>query len=147
VERRRLCVHSLQEALRLWKSVVTFSVAENTSCCLGVWRQRMPVSREHRLSLTGSRWDILWLSGRGKTPTFLCTFCSWRGGYGESVMTVAVTRNTTSGHVVLHQRVWMSSEASIVVDRKVDGKYCCSAVAERRRLCVSFPVFSVAVIE
>jgi hypothetical protein len=31
------------------------------------------VSEKHRLSLTGSRWDIRWLSGRGKTPT-LCVF-------------------------------------------------------------------------
>jgi hypothetical protein len=49
------------------------------------------VSREHRLSLTGSRWDIRWLSGRGKTPT-LCVFpvvSAFR--LWKSVVTVAVT--------------------------------------------------------
>jgi hypothetical protein len=52
---------------------VTFAVTENTSAGRVFWRQRVLVSREHRLSLTGNRWDILWLSGRGKTPT-LCVF-------------------------------------------------------------------------
>jgi hypothetical protein len=35
------------------------------------------VSGEHRLSFTGSGWDIQWLSGRGKTPT-LCVFPVFR---------------------------------------------------------------------
>jgi hypothetical protein len=37
------------------------------------WRRKMPVSEWLRLLLTGSRWDIRWLSSRGKTPT-LCVF-------------------------------------------------------------------------
>jgi hypothetical protein len=45
----------------------------DTFCGRVVWRHRMRVFPQHRLSLTGSRWDIRWLSGRGKTPT-LCVF-------------------------------------------------------------------------
>jgi hypothetical protein len=33
-------------------------------------RQRMPVFEWHRLAIAGSRFDIRWLSGRGKTPIF-----------------------------------------------------------------------------
>jgi hypothetical protein len=29
----------------------------------------MTVFQGHRLPLTGSRWDIRWVSGRGKSPT------------------------------------------------------------------------------
>jgi hypothetical protein len=56
---------------------VTFAVTEKTSSGRVVWRRKMPVSREHRLSLTGSRWDIMWLSGREKTPT-LCVIPIFR---------------------------------------------------------------------
>jgi hypothetical protein len=52
---------------------VTLAVTENTSLGRVVQRQRMPVSGKHRLSLTRDRWDIRWLSGRGKSPTF-CVF-------------------------------------------------------------------------
>jgi hypothetical protein len=52
---------------------VTLAVTENTSLGRVVSHHRMPLFWEHRLSLTGSRWDIRWLSGRGKTPT-LCVF-------------------------------------------------------------------------
>jgi hypothetical protein len=50
---------------------VTLAVTENTSLGRVVSHQRMPLYWEHRLSLTGSRWDIRWLSGRGITTT-LC---------------------------------------------------------------------------
>jgi hypothetical protein len=72
---------------------VTLAVTGNTISGRVVWRQRVLVSREHRLFLTGSRWDIRWLSGRGKTPT-LCVFpvfsvavienCCDAGGDGEN---------------------------------------------------------------
>jgi hypothetical protein len=52
---------------------VTVAVTRNTSSGHVARRQRMLVSAEHRFSLTGNRRDILWLSGRGKTPT-LCVF-------------------------------------------------------------------------
>jgi hypothetical protein len=52
---------------------VALAVTENTSLGRVVSHQRMPPFCEHRLSLTGSRWDIRWLSGRGNTPT-LCVF-------------------------------------------------------------------------
>jgi hypothetical protein len=52
---------------------VTLAVTVHTTLGRVVWRQRMPVSREHRSFLTGSRWDIRGLSGRGNTKT-LCVF-------------------------------------------------------------------------
>jgi hypothetical protein len=73
VERRRLSVYFLYLAWRLWKSVVTLAVTENTISSRVVWHQIVSVYRRHRMSLTGSRWDIRWVSGRGKTPTF-CVF-------------------------------------------------------------------------
>jgi hypothetical protein len=66
-------VYFLYLAWRLWKSVVTLAVTGNTISGRVVRRQRVPVFEGHRLPLTGSRWDIRWLSGRGKTPTF-CVF-------------------------------------------------------------------------
>jgi hypothetical protein len=36
-------------------------------------RQRLSGLQKHRVLLTGSRWDIRFLSDRGKTPTF-CVF-------------------------------------------------------------------------
>jgi hypothetical protein len=49
---------------------VTLTVTENTISSRVVWHQIVSVYRRHRTSLTGSRWDIRWVSGRGKTPTF-----------------------------------------------------------------------------
>jgi hypothetical protein len=72
VERRRLCVYFLYLAAVMEKCCDACGDGEYYSGRV-VWRQRMLVSRKHRLSLTGSRWDIRWLSGRGKTPT-LCVF-------------------------------------------------------------------------
>jgi nitrate reductase NapE component len=126
VERRRLCVYFLYLALRLWKSVVTLAVTGNTSSGRVVRRQRMLVSREHRLPLTGSRWDIRWLSGRGKTPTF-CVF---------PVFSVAVMEKCCDacgdGEYYFRSSCLASedadvSDASIVVDRKSMGH----TVAER----------------
>jgi hypothetical protein len=73
VEKRRLSVYFLYLAWRLWKSVVTLAVTGNSISGRVVRRQRVPVFEGHRLPLTGSRWDIRWLSGRGETPTF-CVF-------------------------------------------------------------------------
>jgi hypothetical protein len=137
VERRRLCVYFLYLALRLWKSVVTFAVTGNTITARVVWRQRMLVSREHRLSLTGSRWDILWLSGRGKTPTF-CVF---------PVIGVAVMEKCCDGcgdgeyyfrSCCLASEDVGVSDASIVVDRKSMGH----TVAERSWKDADFVCFS-----
>jgi hypothetical protein len=52
---------------------VTLAVTGKTISCRDVWRYRMRASLYHRSSLTGSGWDIRWLSGRGKKPT-LCVF-------------------------------------------------------------------------
>jgi hypothetical protein len=66
-------VYFVYLAWRLWKSVVTLAVTRNIISgrvfrCHGV-----PVLLWHRLPLTGCRWDIRWVSGRGRTPTF-CVF-------------------------------------------------------------------------
>jgi hypothetical protein len=61
-----------------------FSVAVMEKCCdacgdgeyyfrSGFRRCRVTVFQRHRLPLTGSRWDIRWVSYSGKTPTF-CVF-------------------------------------------------------------------------
>jgi hypothetical protein len=50
---------------------VTLAVTGNTISGQLFRRYRMPVSEWLRLPWVGSRWDIRWLSGRGKTPT-LC---------------------------------------------------------------------------
>jgi hypothetical protein len=49
---------------------VTLAVTVHTTLFRVVWQQSMSLFREHRLPLTGSGWDIRWLSGRGKTPTW-----------------------------------------------------------------------------
>jgi hypothetical protein len=66
-------VYFLYSAWRLWKSIVTLAVTGNTIFGRVFWRQVVPVSEWRRWPLTGSRRDIRWLSGRGKTPT-LCVF-------------------------------------------------------------------------
>jgi hypothetical protein len=54
------------------KSVVTLTVAVagNTTCGRVLWRHRVSVFEWHRSPLTGSRCEIRWLGGRGKTLTF-----------------------------------------------------------------------------
>jgi hypothetical protein len=73
VERRRLSVYFVYLAWRLWKSVVTLAVTGNTISGRVSRRYRVTVFQRHRLPLTGSRWDIRWVSYSGKTPTF-CVF-------------------------------------------------------------------------
>jgi hypothetical protein len=84
---RKSMGHTVAE--RSWKDAdfvcfSLFSVAVMGKCCnvcgdgytissRVVWRQRLQVSREHRLFSIGSRWDIRWVSGCGKSPT-LCVF-------------------------------------------------------------------------
>jgi hypothetical protein len=49
---------------------VTLTVTGNTNSSRGVWRQIVSIYNRHRMTLTGSRWDIRWVSAGGKTPTF-----------------------------------------------------------------------------
>jgi hypothetical protein len=58
-------------ASRLWRSVLRLAVRVNSISGRVVRRQRVPVFEGHRLPSTGSRWDIRWVSGRGKRG-FLC---------------------------------------------------------------------------
>jgi hypothetical protein len=66
-------VYSLYLACRLWQSVVTLAVTDNTVCGRVFRRQKVPGFQRHRPPLTGSRWDIRWLIGRRTKPTF-CVF-------------------------------------------------------------------------
>jgi hypothetical protein len=99
---------------------VTVAVTGNTISCQVGWRQMVLMSREHRLPLTGSRWDIRWLSGRGKTPT-LCVF---------PVFSAAVMEKCCDGggdEEYFFRSSCLASDgadvlgASIAVDRKLMG--------------------------
>jgi hypothetical protein len=61
------CVFSVA----VMESVLRLAVRGNSISGRVVRRQRVPVFEGHRLPSTGSRWDIRWVSGRGKT-WFLC---------------------------------------------------------------------------
>jgi hypothetical protein len=56
---------------------------------------------EALIGVSGSRWDIRWLSGGGKTWFFV--YLAWR--LWKSVVTLAVRGNSISGGVVRRQRV------------------------------------------
>jgi hypothetical protein len=71
-----LCVFSvclLCLTWRLWKSVVSPTVTKNSFFGRVFERQWVPVFERHPMPLTVSRWNIRWLIGHGKTPTF-CVF-------------------------------------------------------------------------
>jgi hypothetical protein len=101
---------------------VTLAVTGNTISGRVVRRQGVPVFEEHRLPLTGSRWDIRWLSGRGKTPT-LCVFpvfsvavmekCCDACGDGECYFRSSCSASECAG----------ISRASNAVRPEVDGTY------------------------
>jgi hypothetical protein len=92
-----------------------FSVAVMEKCCDAcgdentisgqfVRLQRVPVYQYHRLPLSGSRWDIRWVSGGGKTPTF-CVFPVFSVAVMEKCCDACGDGNTISGQVVRRQRV------------------------------------------
>jgi hypothetical protein len=146
VERRRLSVYFLYLAWRLWKSVVTLAVTGNTISGRVVQRQRVLMSEWHRLPLTGSRWDIRWLSGRGKTPT-LCVFpvfsvavmekCCDACGDGEYYFRSSCSASEGANVFEEHRLPLTGSRWDI---RWLSGR------GKTPTLCV-FPVFSVAVME
>jgi hypothetical protein len=131
-------------AWRLWKSVVTFAVTRNTSSgrLFGV---KIRCLSEHRLPLTGSRWDIRWLSGRGKTPTF-CVFpvfsvavmekCCDACGDGEYYFRSSFS--ASQGAVSQRHRLPLTGSRWDI--RWLSGR------GKTPTFCV-FPVFSVAVME
>jgi hypothetical protein len=63
------CVFSVA----VMESVLRLAVRGNSISGRVVRRQRVPVFDKHRLPSTGSRWDIRWVSGGGKTRIF-CVF-------------------------------------------------------------------------
>jgi hypothetical protein len=99
----------------------------------------------HRLPLTGSRWDIRWLSSRGTKPTF-CVFpvfsvavlekCCDACGDGEYYFRSGFSASEGAG----------VSEASTAVDRSRWDIRWLSSRGTKPTFCV-FPVFSVAVME
>jgi hypothetical protein len=54
-------------AWQLWECVLRLAVRGSSISGRVVRSQRVPVFNRHRLPSTGSRWDIRWVSGRGKT--------------------------------------------------------------------------------
>jgi hypothetical protein len=54
----------------------------------------------HRLPSTGSRWDIRWVSGGGKSTFVYLDWRLWKG-----VLRLAVKENSICGRVVRRQRV------------------------------------------
>jgi hypothetical protein len=67
VKRGFLCIL----AWRLSKCVLRLAVRGNSNSGQVVRRQKVTVFEEHRLPSTGSRWDIRWMSGSGKTRFFV----------------------------------------------------------------------------
>jgi hypothetical protein len=88
-------------AWRLWKGVLRLPVRGNSISGRVVRRHRVPVFDKHRLPSTGSRWNIRWVSGGGKTQFFV--YLAWR--LWKSVLKLAVRGNSISGRVVRRQRV------------------------------------------
>jgi hypothetical protein len=66
-----------------------------------VRRQRVLVFEGHRLMSIESRWDIRYVSCRGKTPIFV--YLAWR--LRKSVLMIAVRGNSISDRVVRRQMV------------------------------------------
>jgi hypothetical protein len=87
-------------AWRLWKGVLRLAVRGN-SISVGLFGVRgCRCLSGHRLPSTGSRWDIRWVSGRGKTCFFSLAKRLWK-----SVLRLAVRGSSISGQVVRRQRV------------------------------------------
>jgi cytochrome c5 len=138
VERRRLCVFFLYLALAVMKKCCDACGDGEyyfLSSCLA--SEGAGVSGASSV-LTGSRWDIRWLSGRGKTPTF-CAFpaggvavmekCCDVFGDGEYYFRSSCLASEDAG----------VSGASIVVDQKSMGH----TVAERSWKDADFVCISV----
>jgi multisubunit Na+/H+ antiporter MnhE subunit len=106
-------------AWRLWKSVLRLAVRGNSISGRVVRRQRVPVFEGHRLPSTGSRWDIRWVSGGGKTRFFV--YLAWR--LWKSVLRLAVRGNSISGRVVRRQRVPVFDRGIDCRRPEVDGTY------------------------
>ena len=66
-----------------------------------VRREQVPLFETHLVPLTGSRYDIQWVSGGGETCCFV--YLAWH--VWKSVLSLAVRGNTFSGLVVPCQRV------------------------------------------
>jgi hypothetical protein len=84
----------------LRKRVLTLGVEGNITSVFGFRRQRVAVFEGQRPS-NGSRWDIRWVSGRGKKWISLYI----RLTLSKSVLTLGVKGNTISGRVVRRLRV------------------------------------------
>jgi hypothetical protein len=71
---------------------LTLEVRGNPYSLFVFRRQRVAVFEEHRLPSTGSRWDIRWVSGRGKSWIFAYVWLLLR----KTVLTLAVRGNIIS---------------------------------------------------
>jgi hypothetical protein len=133
-----------------------FSVAVMEECCnvcgdgytfsgRVVWRERLQVSREHRLFSIGSRWDIRWLSGHGKTPT-LCVFRVFIAAVIAEFVTLAVTGNNISCRFVCRRRMPVFERPRLLLTGSRWDIRGLSGCGKTLTLCV-FPIFRVAVME
>jgi hypothetical protein len=86
---------------RLRNSVSTLGVRQNTISGRVVRRQMVAVFEGYRLPSSGSQWNKLWMSRRGKTWIFV--YLGWR--LWHSVLSLGVRGYTISGQVVRRQRV------------------------------------------
>jgi hypothetical protein len=68
-------------AWRLWKGVLRLAVRGNSISGRVVRCPRVPVFEWDGLPSTGSRWDIRWVSGRGKTIFCVVSLAAMEGGF------------------------------------------------------------------
>jgi hypothetical protein len=124
---------------------VTLAVTRITISGRVFRRQRVPVFQRHRLTLTGSRWDIRWLIGRRTKPT-LCVFPVFSVAVMEKSCDACGDGNAISGRLLRRHRVSVFQRHRMqLTGSRLDLQWL---IGRRTRptACV-FPVFSVTAME
>jgi hypothetical protein len=124
---------------------VVLAVAGSTTCGRVLWCHRVPVFEWHRSPLTGSRCEIRWLSGRGKTLTF-CVIPVFSRRLWKRVVTLAVTGNTISDRILRLQRMSVFKWHRLALTESRWYLRWLSRRANTPTFCV-YPEFRVAVKE
>jgi hypothetical protein len=99
---------------------VTLAVNGDTLSGQVVRREAMPVSKKHRLLLTGSRWEKRWLIGRRTKPNF-CVFPVFSVEVTEKCCDACGDRGHSFQSASSASERARFSEASNAVDRKSMG--------------------------
>jgi hypothetical protein len=124
---------------------VTLAATVNTTFDRIFQRHRVSVFLGHRLPLTGSRWDLPWLIGRGLKPTS-CVL---------PVLGLAVMEKSCDacgeGKYYFRSAFWVPEgacvlESSIAFDRKSMGHTVADGSSNEADFCV-LPVYSVTAME